>query len=177
MRALGAPLPSFQLPDVRTGRVLSESDLSGPCAVVAFICNHCPFVKTIKPQLAEFGRYCEQRGVPMVAISSNDVVSHPSDGPLLMAEDAERFAYPFPYLYDESQQVAKAFDATCTPDFFVFDRQATLAYRGQFDDSRPSNDLPVTGRDLRAAVDALLNGERPSPQQTPSIGCNIKWKS
>src|SRR5690606_11091308 len=146
MRALGAPLPSFQLPDVRSGQVVSESDLAGPCCVVAFICNHCPFVKTIKPQLAEFGLHCERLGVPMVAISSNDAISHPSDGPTPMAEDAARFGYSFPYLYDESQRVARAFDATCTPDFFVFDRDSSLAYRGQFDGSRPSNDVPVTGK-------------------------------
>jgi peroxiredoxin len=176
MRELGTPLPDFALPDVCTGNSVTQASLSGPCSVVAFICNHCPFVKALKPQLAEFGRYCQDHGVPMVAISSNDASTYSSDGPGPMAQDAEHFAYPFPYLYDESQDVAKAFDAACTPDFFVFDAQGKLAYRGQFDGSRPSNDIPVTGEDLRAAVDALLAGERPSPDQRPSIGCNIKWK-
>jgi peroxiredoxin len=177
MRELGAPLPAFELPDTRTGEIITDAYLrgAGP-AVVAFICNHCPFVVHIRSGLVEFGRYCQEAGVRFVAISSNDVGSHPQDGPVPMAREAQRHGYTFPYLYDESQDVARAFDAACTPDFFVFDGQGKLAYRGQFDASRPSNQLPVTGADLRGAVDALLAGKAPSPEQKPSIGCNIKWK-
>jgi peroxiredoxin len=177
MRTLGAPLPTFQLPDTRTGELVSDAYLrgNGP-AVVAFICNHCPFVVHIRAGLVEFGRRCQQAGVPFVAISSNDVGSHPQDGPGPMAAEAKRHGFTFPYLYDETQEVARAFDAACTPDFFVFDGRAELAYRGQFDASRPSNQVPVTGADLQAAVDALLAGKAPSADQKPSIGCNIKWK-
>jgi peroxiredoxin len=176
MRELGSPLPPFQLPDATTGASVSSESMLGQVTVVAFICNHCPYVKHLKPELADFGRECEQKGVKMLAISSNDVTTHPDDSPELMKADAEAFAYPFPYLYDESQAVARAFDAACTPDFFVFDTGGKLAYRGQFDDSRPGNGKPIDGRDLRAAVDALIAGQRPSPEQRPSIGCNIKWR-
>ena len=177
MRQLGAPLPTFALLDTRTGETVSDAYLRGRGpAVVAFICNHCPFVVHIRAGLVEFGRRCQEKGVNFVAISSNDVGSHPQDGPGPMAEEAKRHGYVFPYLYDESQDVARAFDAACTPDFFVFDGQGKLAYRGQFDAARPSNKLPVTGADLEAAVDALLAGKAPSPEQKPSIGCNIKWK-
>jgi peroxiredoxin len=177
MRELGAPLPAFQLPDTRTGETITDAYLRGHGpAVVAFICNHCPFVVHLRSGLVEFGRYCQEAGVRFVAISSNDVTSHPQDGPGPMAQEAQRHGYVFPYLYDESQDVARAFDAACTPDFFVFDAQGKLAYRGQFDASRPSNGLPVTGADLRSAVEALLAGKAPSPEQKPSIGCNIKWK-
>src|SRR4051812_23976915 len=177
MRQLGASLPAFELTDTRNGETVTDAALRGRGpAVVAFICNHCPFVVHIRSGLVEFGRYCQQAGVRFVAISSNDVSSHPQDGPGPMAQEAQRHAYTFPYLYDESQDVARAFDAACTPDFFVFDAQAKLAYRGQFDAARPSNALPVTGADLRGAVDALLAGKTPSPEQKPSIGCNIKWK-
>jgi peroxiredoxin len=184
MRSLGAPLPAFQLPDTRTftgasgsGEIVSDAYLRGRGpSVVAFICNHCPFVVHIRAGLVEFGRYCEQAGVPFVAISSNDVSTHPQDGPGPMAAEAKRHGFTFPYLYDESQDVARAFDAACTPDFFVFDAGGKLAYRGQFDASRPSNQVPVTGADLKAAVDALRAGKAPSPDQKPSIGCGIKWK-
>lgn len=176
MRALGSELPKFQLPDVKTGQLVSEALLGGRPAVIAFICNHCPFVKHIKSELAAFGRYCRDNDVPMVAISSNDASSYPDDGPGQMAAEARHFDFVFPYLYDESQAVAKSFDAVCTPEFFVFDGASKLAYRGQFDASRPSNGVPVTGNDLRAAVAALLAGGRPSADQKPSIGCNIKWK-
>ncbi|MCA9547463.1 MAG: thioredoxin family protein, partial [Myxococcales bacterium] len=139
------------------------------------ICNHCPFVVHLKPALAELGRrYIDRVGI--VAISSNDVTSHPQDGPKHMAADHARQGYPFPYLYDETQAVAKAYGAACTPDFFLFDRTLHLSYRGQFDDSRPGNDVPVTGADLRAASDAVLAGRQPAPGQKPSLGCNIKWK-
>jgi peroxiredoxin len=176
MRQLGSELPRFELPDTKTGQLFSSAALGGEVAVVAFICNHCPFVIHLKAALAAFGRDCEAQGARMVAISSNDVSTHPADGPALMTEDAKTFGYPFPYLYDESQAVARAFDAACTPDFFVFDREGKLAYRGQFDDSRPGNGKAVNGADLRAAVSALLSGAQPSPEQKPSIGCNIKWK-
>lgn len=174
---LGFNLPDARLPDVVSGEPVQLHALLGRPAVVAFICNHCPYVKHIKPQLAEFGRYCQQQGVGMVAISSNDVEHYPDDAPDRMQQDARQFGYTFPYLHDDSQQVARAFDAACTPEFYVFDAQGALAYHGQFDDSRPSNDAPVTGRDLRAAVDALLAGGRPDPEQRQSLGCNIKWKS
>lgn len=183
MRSLGAPLPAFQLPDTRGWRGGASADLvgddflrGGGPAVVAFICNHCPFVVHIRAGLVEFGKYCSDAGVRFVAISSNDASTYPQDGPEPMAAEARRHGYTFPYLYDESQQVARAFDAACTPDFFVFDGEGKLAYRGQFDASRPSNQVPVTGADLRAAVDALLAGKAPNADQTPSIGCNIKWK-
>jgi peroxiredoxin len=177
MRTLGTPLPSFQLPDTRTGEIISDAYLRGRGpAVVAFICNHCPFVVHIRSGLVEFARHCQEAGVRLVAISSNDVSTHPQDGPGPMAAEAQRHGFTFPYLYDETQDVARAFDAACTPDFFVFDASGKLAYRGQFDASRPNNKIPVTGADLKAAVDALLAGQAPSPDQTPSIGCGIKWK-
>jgi peroxiredoxin len=184
MRTLGAPLPAFQLPDTRGtgasgagGEVISDAYLRGRGpSVVAFICNHCPFVVHIRAGLVEFGKYCQEVGVRFVAISANDVSTHPQDGPGPMAAEAKRHGFTFPYLYDESQSVAREFDAACTPDFFVFDAEGKLAYRGQFDASRPSNQLPVTGADLRAAVDALRAGKAPSPDQKPSIGCSIKWK-
>jgi peroxiredoxin len=178
MRSLGAPLPAFQLPDTRSsGEIITDAHLRGHGpSVVAFICNHCPFVVHIRSGLVEFGKYCQELGVPFVAISSNDVGTHPQDGPGPMAAEAKRHGFVFPYLYDESQDVARAFDAACTPDFFVFDAAGKLAYRGQFDGSRPSNQVPVTGADLRAAVDALRAGKVPSPDQKPSIGCSIKWK-
>jgi hypothetical protein len=169
-------MPEFSLPDVLTGEPVTSKSLLEGTSVVAFICNHCPFVQHIGEGLASFARYCSEKGVKMVAISSNDVGTYPADAPDKMLEEAQRLGYTFPYLYDESQEVAKAFEAACTPDFFVFDSEGKLAYRGQFDDSRPSNGKPVTGHDLRAAVQALLRGERPAAEQKPSIGCNIKWK-
>jgi peroxiredoxin len=177
MRELGSALPTFSLPDARTGEAVSEAFLKGKGpSVVAFICNHCPFVVHIRSGLVDFGRYARDAGVPFVAISSNDISTHPQDGPEQMKAEAERHAFPFPYLYDESQAVAHEFDAACTPDFYVFDGQGKLAYRGQFDDARPGNQIPVTGKDLRAAVDALLQGKAPTKDQRPSIGCGIKWK-
>ena len=178
MLPLGTELAPFSLPDTTSGQPVSSASLRGaPVAVVAFICNHCPFVKHIRRALAGFGRYCGERGVKVVAISSNDVANYPDDAPERMADEARQVGYTFPYLYDETQEVAKAFRAACTPEFYVFDQQGKLAYRGQFDDSRPNNGKPVTGDDLRAAVDALLAGQRPSLDQKPSIGCNIKWRS
>ena len=140
-----------------------------------FICNHCPFVKHIRTELARLGADYGARDVAVFAISSNDVGTHPADHPRLMKEEAATWGYTFPYLYDESQEVAKAYSAACTPDFFLFDADRKLVYRGQLDDSRPSNGLPVDGHDLRAALDAVLAGSKPSPDQKPSIGCNIKW--
>lgn len=177
MLPLGSPLPQFMLPDTVSGRSVGSEELAGKPSVVIFICNHCPYVKHIRSGLADFGRFCQERGVPMLAISSNDVAAYPDDSPEAMQREAREAGYVFPYLYDESQDVARAFDAACTPDLYIFDREGKLAYRGQFDDSRPSNGLPVTGRDARSAVEALLAGSRPSEQQTPSIGCNIKWRS
>jgi peroxiredoxin len=177
MLPLDTELPAFSLPDTTRDRVVSSAQYSGRPLVVAFICNHCPFVKHIRSELARFGRYCDENGVGMVAISSNDVVGYPDDSPPNMAKEAREAGYTFPYLYDESQSVARAFHAACTPDFYLFDAAGRLAYRGQFDDSRPGNGIEVSGRDLQAAVAALLAGGRPSAAQKASIGCNIKWKS
>ena len=176
MVSLGTAMPAFSLPDTISGRTLDSSALAGKPSVVIFICNHCPYVKHIRAGLAEFGRYCRSKGAPMVAISSNDVAAYPDDAPEAMVREAASAGYIFPYLYDESQAVAKAFDARCTPDLFIFDRDGKLAYRGQFDDARPANAVPVTGRDARAAIDALLAGQPPAAEQKASIGCNIKWK-
>jgi peroxiredoxin len=178
MLELETSLPDFTLPDVVSRRQeSSRAWIEAPAIVVAFICNHCPYVKHMVAELAEFGRYCAAKGVKMVAISSNNVETHPEDAPPAMAELAQAAEFSFPYLYDEDQSVAKLFRAACTPEFYVFDRSGKLAYRGQFDDSRPGNGRPVTGRDLRAAVDSLLEGKRPDARQVPSIGCSIKWKA
>lgn len=177
MLPLGTVLPRFSLPDAVSGRVVTSDSLRGHPSVVAFICNHCPYVKHIRVGLAEFGRYCQEKHVGFVAVSSNDTHAYPDDAPDKMALEATAQGYTFPYLYDESQSVARAFDAACTPEFYVFDAHGKLAYRGQFDGSRPKNNVPVTGADLRAAVDALLAGRAPSGDQTPSIGCSIKWKA
>jgi len=177
MVSLGTALPMFSLPDTVSGQMVASSTLLGKPSVVIVICNHCPYVKHIRSGLAEFGRYCGDRAVGMVAISSNDVVAYPADAPALMSAEAREAGYPFPYLYDESQAVAKALDARCTPDLFIFDGEGKLAYRGQFDDARPGNAIPVTGRDARAAVEALLAGQPPAVEQKASIGCSIKWKA
>ena len=175
MLPLGTPLPAFTLPDVVSGKPFASTTLAGKPAVVAFICNHCPYVKHIQRELAAFGRDCQALGVGMVAVSSNDVRRYPQDGPIPMAREAAEAGYVFAYLFDEQQEVARQFHAACTPDLYIFDGAGLLAYRGQFDDSRPGNGKPVTGRDLRAALDAILAGRSPSPDQRPSIGCNIKW--
>jgi peroxiredoxin len=178
MQALGTRAPEFELPDTVTGRTVRFDDVAGDKAtVVMFICNHCPFVKHILDGLLAFGRDVEGDGdVGIVAISANDVRGHPQDAPERMQELAKQRGFPFPYLYDESQDVARAYGAACTPDFFVFDDDRRLAYRGRFDAATPGNDEPVTGRELRSAVDALRRGEQPDPHQHASIGCNIKWK-
>ena len=177
MVPLGTVAPAFRLPDP-SGRTFSIDDFrDAPALLVAFICNHCPYVQHIRDGLAAFGRDYGSRGLAIIGVNSNDVVAYPDDRPEKMAEEARRAGYVFPYLFDESQAVAKAYDAACTPDFFVYDGARKLAYRGQLDDSRPSNGLPVTGRDLRAALDAVLSGNTAPADQKPSIGCNIKWKS
>jgi peroxiredoxin len=176
MLPLGTTAPPFTLRDPRGGTV-SLDDLAGaPGVLVMFICNHCPYVQHIREELARFAREVQQKGLAVAAVSSNDVENYPDDSPEKMAEEAERFGYTFPYLFDETQEVARAYRAACTPDFFLFDRDLKLVYRGQFDGSRPGNDVPVTGEDLRAAVDALLAGRPVPEEQTPSMGCNIKWK-
>ena len=177
MTPLGMKAPSFRLPDT-SGKLVALDDFqSAPALVVAFICNHCPFVQHIRQEFAQFAHSCRQRAVAVVAISSNDVAAFPEDAPDKMAQEARTAGYTFPYLFDESQEVAKAYHAACTPDFYLFDRERRLVYRGQFDDSRPGNGKPVTGADLRRALDAVLAG-RPVPQeQRPSLGCNIKWKA
>ncbi|TVR64662.1 MAG: thioredoxin family protein [Candidatus Competibacteraceae bacterium] len=176
MLPLGTPAPDFRLPEPATGKTVSLSDFQdAPALLVMVICNHCPFVKHIRTELARFGRDYQAKRLAMVAISANDVANHPDDSPAKIAEEAQ--TYPFPYLYDESQAVAQAYRAACTPDFFLFDAARKLVYRGQFDGSRPSNNVPVTGTDLRAAADAVLAGQPVSPEQKPSIGCNIKWKA
>ncbi|HVR20739.1 MAG TPA: thioredoxin family protein [Polyangiaceae bacterium] len=176
MLALGTPMPAFSLPDTVTSRIVSSTELGGKPSVVVFLCNHCPYVKRIREGLAAFGRSCSELGVPVVAISSNDPTTYPDDAPDKMKLEAQEAGYPFPYLFDESQAVARAFRAACTPDLYIFDRDGKLAYRGQFDDARPKNDVPVTGADARRAVEALIAGKAPSSDQKPSIGCNIKWK-
>ncbi len=174
MLELGTVAPLFALPDP-DGRVC-ELHLGAPATLVMFICNHCPFVKHIREELARLGNDYLPRGVAIYAINSNDVETHPGDSPEAMKADAEKWGYRFPYLFDADQLVAKAYDAACTPDFFLFDAELKLVYRGQLDSSRPSNDVPVDGRDLRAALDAVLAGSTPDANQVPSIGCNIKWK-
>lgn len=176
MLPLGSEMPTFQLPDP-SGRLISSESLQGaPATLVMFICNHCPYVKHIKPKLAEVTQELTQRGVAVVGINSNDPDNHPDDSPEAMEQEVKTFGYSFPYLVDDTQEVAMAFRAACTPDFFLFDVDHRLAYRGQFDDSRPKNDVPVTGADLMRAVEALLEGKSVPEEQKPSIGCNIKWK-
>jgi peroxiredoxin len=176
MTALGSSAPAFSLPDTNGRRVSLGDFTSAPALLVMFICNHCPFVKHIRAELARLGAEYQRRGAAIVAINSNDIVRYPDDSPARMKDEVKLAGYTFPYLFDESQQVAKAYDAACTPDFFLYDRNRKLAYRGQLDDSRPSNGVPVTGKDVRAALDAVLAGKPVSQDQRPSIGCNIKWK-
>lgn len=177
MVPLGTKAPSFRLPDPATDTNVTLEDFEpAPGLLVVFLCNHCPFVKHIREGLAAFARDYVAQGLAIVGINSNDVAAYPEDRPEKMVEEAKQAGWVFPYLFDETQEVARAYDAACTPDFFLFDRERTLVYRGQFDASRPGNDVPVTGRDLRAACDALLAGKPIPTEQTPSIGCNIKWK-
>jgi peroxiredoxin len=178
MLPLGTLAPPFALPDTVSGKTVTLQELSAsPALLIAFICNHCPFVKHIADGFVAFAREFTPRGVAVVAISSNDIAAYPADAPEAMARMAKSKAFTFPYLYDESQEVAKAYEAACTPDFFLFDRDARLVYHGQFDGSRPGNAIPVTGADLRAACEALLRGTAVRADQTPSVGCSIKWKA
>ena len=176
MVPLGTKAPGFRLPDT-DGNLVALEDLHGASGlVVIFMCNHCPYVKHIRTGLAQLARDYVPRGVAIVGINSNDVANYPADSPENMVHEAKQAGYIFPYLYDETQQVAKAYRAACTPDIYLFNQDQRLVYRGQLDDSRPGNGLAVTGKDLRAALEAVLSGKPVAPQQKPSIGCNIKWK-
>lgn len=178
MLPLGTPAPDFSLTDVRTGNTVSLNDYKdAPALIVAFICNHCPYVKHVRDGWAALGNEYHKRGIGVVAICANDVENYPTDSPEAMKDEAADAGYEFPYLHDDSQSVALAYHAACTPDFFVFDGERKLVYRGQMDSSRRKNDIPVTGEDLRAAVEAILNGQPVSSEQIPSIGCGIKWKA
>ena len=177
MLPLGTIAPAFRLPDPNGKSVSSDDFRAAPALLVAFICNHCPYVKHIAPAFSRLASEYQARGVAVVAINSNDAKTHPDDSPEKMAEEIQLQGYTFPYLIDESQKVATDYQAVCTPDFFLFDRDRKLVYRGQFDDSRPRVDRPVTGADLRAALDAVLAGKPVSIDQKPSIGCSIKWKA
>ena len=178
MLELGTMAPEFALVDVVTGKTVRRDDFKGKKALlVMFICAHCPYVKHIERGLAALGKDYAEKPIGIVAISSNDVESHPDDSPANLKKQAETLGFGFPYLYDEAQSVAHAYKAACTPDFFLFGGDGKLVYRGQFDRSRPGNGVPVTGEDLRAAIDAVLAGKPPLENQQPSIGCNIKWKA
>ncbi len=177
MLDLGTKAPDFNLPDTVSGNNITFSDIKGENGtLVMFTCNHCPYVIHVNDELVRLGNEYKEKGIGFVAISSNDVINYPQDAPDKMKTLAEELGYPFPYLYDESQEVAKAYDAACTPDFYLFDKETILVYRGQLDDSRPKSGKPVTGKDLRAALEAVLEGKEISGTQYPSAGCNIKWK-
>jgi len=177
MVALDTEAPDFVLPDTVSGKNLSLENIRGEIGtMIMFICNHCPFVKHVNTELVRLANDYKNKGVGFVAINSNDVINHPYDAPELMTQLAKQLKYPFPYLYDESQETAKAYNAACTPDFFIYDKNLHLVYRGQLDDSRPGNEIPVTGKDIRNALDRLINNEPVPQEQRPSIGCNIKWK-
>ncbi len=177
MLPLGTKAPDFQLPDVVSGETISLDTFAGKQALlVMFICRHCPFVKHVQTQLAQIGKDYANSDVGIVAISANDAANYPDDAPDKLKEMAKELGFTFPFCYDESQETAKAYTAACTPDFFLFDADRKLVYRGQLDDSRPGNNEPVTGKDLRTALDAVLASQTVTPDQKPSIGCNIKWK-
>ncbi|MBX2991282.1 MAG: thioredoxin family protein [Bacteroidetes bacterium] len=177
MLPLGTPVPAFSLPDVVSGKTISLETFKDKNALLAmFICRHCPYVKHIQDEIARIGRDYANKSVGIVAITSNDAVQYPDDSAESSAEMAKELGFTFPFCFDESQEVAKAYNAACTPEFYLFDASRRLVYRGQLDDSRPKNDIPVTGRDVRAALDAVLDGKSANPNQIPSIGCNIKWK-
>lgn len=177
MVALGTAAPDFNLPDTVSGKNISLQEIKGEKAtVVMFICNHCPFVVHVNDELVRLANDYKNKGVGIVAISANDVDTHPGDAPDKMKERALELNYSFPYCFDETQETAKAYDAACTPDFFIYNKNLELAYHGQLDDSRPGNEIPVTGKDIRHSLDCLI-AEQPVPElQRPSIGCNIKWK-
>ncbi|MBW4577763.1 MAG: thioredoxin family protein [Aphanothece sp. CMT-3BRIN-NPC111] len=176
MLPLGTQAPDFQLPDVVSGTTISPGTFTGKALLVMFLCRHCPFVKHVQAELAQIGKDYAGRDIGIVAISANDATNYPDDAPDRLKAMAQEQGFTFPLCYDESQEIAKAYTAACTPDFFLFDADQRLVYRGQLDDSRPSNNKPVTGEDLRAALDAVLAGQTVNPNQNPSIGCNIKWK-
>lgn len=176
MVTLGTSAPNFSLPDTE-GNIVSLADFEeAPALLVIFMCNHCPFVKHILSDLVELVKEYQSKGVTVVGINSNDVTNYPEDSPEMMAKLLEEAGFTFLYLYDETQEVAKAYNAACTPDFFLFDQEKKLAYRGQMDDSRPGSNIPVTGADLTAAINDVLAGRKVNPEQKPSMGCNIKWK-
>jgi len=176
MLPLGTTAPAFSLPDTNS-KIVSLAELKdAPALLVMFICNHCPYVQHVAYTIAKVAREYQKKGVAVVAINSNDAQSHPADSPAMMRQEIKRVGYTFPYLYDESQSVAKAYRAACTPEFYVFDKQRKLAYRGRLDGSSPGNPVPPSGNELTAALDAVIAGKSPSPDQKPSMGCNIKWK-
>ena len=176
MLELGTPAPSFELLEPATENMVSLQGYAGQPILIAFICNHCPYVIHIRSELAKLTNEYQAKGIAVVAINANDAENYPDDSPEKMVKELQSAGYGFPYLFDESQETAKAYQAACTPDFFLFDAEHALYYRGQFDDSRPSNDEPITGSDLRAALDDLLAGQPAPTDQKPSLGCNIKWK-
>ena len=177
MIPLNSRAPDFTLPEVVNESIISLQQMKGITAtVIVFICNHCPFVKHINPQLIQLSEDYAKKGIQVIAISSNDVMQYPEDGPQNMKKVAQQLKYPFPYLYDETQEVAIAYNAACTPDFFIYDSNLLLTYRGQLDDSRPGNDIPVSGKDIREALDSMLKGDPVNENQKPGIGCSIKWK-
>lgn len=177
MLELHTKAPDFSLPNTVDGKTVSLADFKGKPLLVMFLSNHCPFVKHVQGVLASLGSVFQKKGIGVVAISSNDVSTHPQDGPELMKQEARDAGYTFPYCFDETQAVAKAYKAACTPDFYLFDRNHSLFYRGQLDGSRPGNNVPVTGQDLVAAAELMLAGGDIDPNQRPSLGCNIKWKA
>ena len=178
MLPLGTPAPNFELPDVVSERTVGLSEFADRDALlVMFICRHCPYVRHVQAELARIGRDYKDKPLGIVAISSNDALAYPGDAPGSLREMASELKFDFPFCYDETQDVARAFTAACTPDFFLFDRERRLVYRGRLDGSRPGSEIPVTGEDLRAAIDALLSGRQLNPIQWPSIGCNIKWRA
>lgn len=178
MMPLGTIAPDFSLLDTTSGQVEKLQDLKGKIGtLIMFICNHCPYVKHMDEELVRLANEFQAKGISFIAISSNDIVNYPDDSPELMKKTAKEVGYPFPYLYDETQEIAKAYDAACTPDFFLFDSNLACFYRGQLDGSRPKNDIPVSGKDMRHAMNALIDGSSSPEEQIPSIGCNIKWKA
>lgn len=176
MLELGTQAPDFSLLEPATGNRVALTDFADKPLLVAFICNHCPYVIHIRDAFRDFAKEYQDKGLAVVAISSNDVANYPDDSPEKIAEEVKTHSFTFHYLFDETQEVAKAYRAACTPDLFLFDGERRLVYRGQFDDARPKNDAPITGKDMRAAADAVLAGQPLSAEQTPSLGCNIKWK-
>jgi len=173
----GSKAPDFSLPDTGGNTVTLNNFKGAKAILIIFMCNHCPYVKHLRKGLVELERYCREKEAAVAGINSNDADNYPQDSPEMMAKESKEWGYRFPYLYDESQEVAKSYGASCTPDFFLFDSDRKLVYRGQMDGSRPGNDIPVTGKDIRAAVDALLEGREQLKEQKPSLGCNIKWKA